>query len=58
MSTEATKKPDNYFLDFVRKPFSSPVPTRTLVEKSAVFQQLGKEQAVLVEQSRVCSNLT
>ena len=57
MSTEATKKPDNYFWILSENRFIY-VPTRTLVEKSAVFQQLGKEQAVLVEQSRVCSNLT
>jgi hypothetical protein len=57
MSTEATKKPDNYFWVLSENRYIY-TPTRTLVEKAAVVQQLGKEEAAVVAQSRVCSNIT
>jgi hypothetical protein len=57
MSTTATKNPDNYFWILAENRFIY-VPTRTLVEKAAVAQQLGKEEATVVARDRVCSNLT
>ncbi len=56
MSTTATKTPDNYFWIMSENRFMY-APTRSLFEKSAVVKQLGKEDATLVEDTRVCSNL-
>jgi hypothetical protein len=57
MSTEATTEADNYFWVLSENRYIY-MPTRSLIEKSAVVRQLGKEEATLVETTRVCSNLT
>jgi hypothetical protein len=57
MSTEATKKPDNYFWILSENKFMY-VPTRALCARDAVQRQLGKEETVIAERDRVCSNLT